>query len=163
MASLSDPLVKELLQGRYIATLATHNADGSIHMVAVWFWFDDTNLYIATASNTRKARNLQLNPHASLMVDSREAQASRGVTITGTAKLVTGDASRQYNPRVHAKYLSERAIADQRVGPVFEAWDNITIQLSPTSVFAWDLRDADKQAFGGALSGNPGYLLEPAR
>ena len=106
MASLSDPLVKELLQGRYIATLATHNADGSIHMVAVWFWFDDTNLYIATASNTRKARNLQLNPHASLMVDSREAQASRGVTITGTARLVTGDASRQYNPRVHAKYRS---------------------------------------------------------
>jgi len=163
MASLSDPLVKELLQGRYIATLATRNADGSVHMVAVWFWFDGTNLYVATASNTRKARNLQQHSRATLMVDSREALASRGVTISAVAKLLTGDDSRRWNERIHEKYLSERAIADPRVGPVFAGWDDVTIQLSPMSVFSWDMREADKQAFGGALASNPGYLLELAR
>ena len=30
MASLSDPLVQELLSGRYVASLATENTDGSI-------------------------------------------------------------------------------------------------------------------------------------
>jgi len=163
MVSLSDPLFKELLQGRYIATLATLNADGSVHMVAVWFSFDGANVYIATASNTRKAKNLKRNPHASLMVDSRDPQASRGVTIAGTAKVLNGDASRQWNARIHEKYLSERAIVDPRVGPVFAAWDDVTIQLSPASVVSWDMREADKQAFAGALANNPGYLLETAR
>ena len=37
MAALTDPIVQELLSGRYVATLATENADGSIHMVAVWY------------------------------------------------------------------------------------------------------------------------------
>lgn len=163
MASLSDPLVEELLQGRYIAALATHNADASVHMVAVWFLFDGTNLYIATASNSRKAQNLKRNPQASLMIDSRDPQASRGVTIAGSARLLTGDASRPWNAKIHEKYLSERAIADPRVGPVFAAWDDVTIQISPSNVVSWDMREADKQAFGGALSSNPGYLLELAR
>jgi len=163
MASLSDPLVKELLQGRYIATLATVNADDSVHMVAVWFEFDGTHLYIATASNTQKWKNLKRHLHASLMVDSRDPQASRGVTISGSVKPLTGDASRQRNARIHEKYLSEHAIADPRVGPVFTAWDDVTIQLSPASVVTWDMREADKQAFGGALGSNPGYLLELAR
>ena len=40
MASLTDDLVQQLLAGRHIASLATVNPDNSIHMVAVWFWFD---------------------------------------------------------------------------------------------------------------------------
>jgi hypothetical protein len=35
MASLSDALVKQLLGGRYIASFATQNPNGSIHAVAV--------------------------------------------------------------------------------------------------------------------------------
>jgi general stress protein 26 len=132
-------------------------------MVAVWFRFDGANLYVATSSRSRKAQNLKRDPRASLMVDSREAQASRGVTIAGTIKILTGDASRQWSERIHQKYLSEHAIADPGVGPVFAGWDDITIQLSPTSVVSWDMREADKMAFGGALGRNPGYLLEPAK
>jgi hypothetical protein len=40
MASLSESLVRQLLDNRYIASLATHNSDRSIHMVAVWYLFD---------------------------------------------------------------------------------------------------------------------------
>jgi len=163
MASLTDPLIRQLLDGRYIATLATHNPDASIHMVAVWYWFDGTDIFVATASNTRKARNLQANPRASLMVDSRDPAASCGVTIAGTTQILSGESSQKYNEEVHRKYLSEAALADPRVGPVFAAWDNITIQLAPASVFAWDLRQVDRQAFGGALEQNPTYLLPVER
>jgi hypothetical protein len=37
MASLNDPKVQELLQGRHIACLASVNADGSLHLTATWF------------------------------------------------------------------------------------------------------------------------------
>jgi hypothetical protein len=34
---------------RYIASLATRNRDGSIHMVAVWYLFDGSHVYVAKA------------------------------------------------------------------------------------------------------------------
>ena len=115
MGSISDPQIRQLLSGRYIATLATHNPDASIHMVAVWYWFDGADIFVATASNRRKARNLQANPRASLMIDSRDPAASCGVTIAGTAQILTGESSEKYNAEVHRKYLSEAALADPRV------------------------------------------------
>jgi nitroimidazol reductase NimA-like FMN-containing flavoprotein (pyridoxamine 5'-phosphate oxidase superfamily) len=68
MASLSDSLVRHLLESRYIASLATKNPDGSTHMVAVWYWFDGAHIYIATSTRTRKARNLRSTPKISLMI-----------------------------------------------------------------------------------------------
>jgi PPOX class probable F420-dependent enzyme len=159
MASLSDALVQQLLRGRHIASFATHNPDGSVHVVAVWFWFDGTDIYVATSSRSRKARNLQGNRGISLMIDSRDPAASCGVTIAGTVQILTGESSRKYNAEIHRKYLSEAAIADPKVGPVFTAWDDITVRLTPASVIVWDMRQADQHVFGGAFKNNPSYLL----
>src|SRR5579872_5802719 len=159
MASLSDSLVRQLLDGRHIASLATQNSDGSIHMVAVWYWFDGTHICVATSSRSRKARNLKSDPKVSLMIDARDPAASCGVTIAGTAKILSGDLSQQTNAEIHRKYLSKDALADARVGPVFAAWDDVTIQIAPASVVTWDMREADRQFFGGVLEKNPGYLL----
>lgn len=73
--------------------------------------------------------------------------------------MLTGPASSAWNEKVHHKYLSAAALADPKVGPVFAQWDDVTIQITPRSVIAWDLREADRQAFGGALASNPEYLL----
>lgn len=159
MASLSDDSVQQLLRDRYIASLATQNGDGSIHMVAVWCLHEDGRFYVATSSRSRKARNLQSSPKASLMIDSRDPDASHGVTIAGTARILAGEPARQWNERIHRKYLSEAALADARIGPVFASWDDVTIEITPASVIAWDMREADRQVFGGALKSNPGYLL----
>ncbi len=159
MASITDASVRELLDGRYVASMATEGLHGSIHMVAVWFWFDGERVFVATSSHSRKARNLQSQPKVSLMIDSRDPTASHGITITGTAEILTGEASRKENAKIHGKYLSEAAIADARIGPVFAAWDDITIQITPVSVIAWDMRQADLHVFGGAFASNPTYLL----
>ena len=159
MASLSDPLVQELLSGRNVGSLATENSDGSIHIVAVWYWFDGTTVYVATSSRSRKARNLRSNAKVSLMIDSRDPSASRGISIAGAAQLLTGEASREWNTKVHRKYLSEAALADVKVGPVFAAWDDVTVRIAPMSVISWDMREADRQAFSGAFENNPEYLL----
>jgi len=159
MASLADVLVRQLLDGRHIASLATENPDSSIHMVAVWYWFDGTHVYVATSSRSRKARNLQSKPKVSLMIDARDPAASYGISLAGTAQILTDDVSRKSNGEIHRKYLSEAALADARVGPVFAAWDDVTIQIAPVSVIAWDMREADRQFFGGVLEKNPAYLL----
>ncbi len=159
MASLSDELVKELLDGRYIASLATRNTDGSIHMVAVWYLYEGGRIYIATAARSRKARNLQSDPKVTVMIDSRDVAASRGVQITGTAKMITGESSRQWNGKLHRKYLSEAGLLDSKVGAMFAVMDDVTIEVTPGSVISWDMRQLDRQLFGGAIEKNPSYLL----
>lgn len=128
-------------------------------MVAVWYFFDGGQVYVATSSRSRKGRNLQSNASVSLMIDSRDVAASRGVSITGTAKLLTGESSQRWNERIHRKYLSEAALADQKVAPVFAAFDDVTVQIAPASVISWDMREVDRQFFGGAIGSNPTYLL----
>lgn len=159
MASLSDALARELLGGRYVGSLASRNPDGSIHMVAVWYLFDKGQVYVATSSRSRKARNLQSDSTVSIMIDSRDVTASRGISITGTAKVVTGEVSKRWNDRLHRKYLSQDALADTKVGPVFAAFDDVTIEITPTSVISWDMRAVDQQFFGGTMGSNPNYLF----
>ncbi len=159
MVDISSPLVQELLRGRRVACLATKNADGSIHLTAVWYLFEGDHLYVATSSRTAKARNLSTRPKASLMVDIRDQAGARGVTAMGTVEILTGEDSRSWNERVHRRYLSEDALQDARVGPVFAQWDDITIRLKPTRFVAWDMREADKAVFGGAFASHPSYLL----
>lgn len=159
MASLADVLVRQLLNGRHVASLATENPDGSIHMVAVWFWFDGSHVFVGTSSRSRKARNVQSNPRVSLMIDARDPAATCGITITGNAQILTDDSSRQRNAEIHRKYLSAAALADARVGPVFAALDDVAIQITPASVIAWDMRQIDRQFLGSAIQGNPAYIL----
>jgi hypothetical protein len=93
------------------------------------------------------------------MIDSRDPAASRGVTVSGPVRILTGDESRRRNAQIHRQYLSEAAIADSRIGPVFAQWDDVTLELRIEQVYAWDMREADRQAFGNAFRDNPGYLL----
>jgi PPOX class probable F420-dependent enzyme len=163
MASIADALVREMLEGRYIASVATTNPDGSIHVVAVWYHFDGNHINVATSSRSRKARNLQAQPKASIMIDARDPLASRGVNITGSVRILSNEDSLQCNLQVHRKYLSAPALADPKVGNVFAAWDDVTLQITPTSLTSWDMRDVDRQVLGGAFRQNPGYLLPLAQ
>jgi PPOX class probable F420-dependent enzyme len=154
-----DPSFQEVLWGRHIATLGTENADGTIHLTAVWYLFESGCLFVATSSKSRKARNVAARSKASLMVDLRRAGAERGVTATGTVELTTGEQSQEINRRVHARYLSATAMSDPHIGPVFASFDDVTIRLTPASWISWDMAVLDAQALGGRLGRTPGYLL----
>jgi PPOX class probable F420-dependent enzyme len=154
-----DPNFREMLQRRFIATLGTANADGSLHLTAVWYLFEDGRLFVATSSKSRKARNVAVQPKASLMVDVRKPGSERGVTAAGRADLLSGSESRGINRRIHTRYLSAGAMADPQIEPVFASFDDVTLRLTPESWFTWDMAALDAQAFGGRLGGTPGYLL----
>lgn len=154
-----DSSLREFLSGRHIGTVATENADGSIHMTAVWYVFEDGYFYIATSSKTRKARNLTARPKVSLMVDSRKPGKERGVTAIGRSQLVSGKESQEINRRIHSRYLSSAALADAKVGPVFAGFDDVTIRIVPDSWISWDMAALDAQVFAGSLGNTPGYML----
>ncbi len=159
MTNLPDANLQRLLQGRYIASLATENDDDSIHLTAVWYLYEDGVFVVATHSASRKARNVLARPKASLMVDTRRTQIERGVTAMCRAEVVRGEESRALNNRIHGRYMSEAAMADPKVGPVMGGLDDVTLRLVPQRWITWDLAALDAQVFGGAFSRTPSYML----
>ena len=148
-----------LLEGRRIASLGTLNDDGSPHLTAVWYLYQDGHFFVATSSRSRKARNLTTRPNATLMVEARKPGSERGVTATGPVEIISGEKSHELNLRVHRRYLSDAAIADPQVGGVFAQFDDITLKLRPRFWTWWDMPELDAMYFGGRFGSTPGYLL----
>jgi len=154
-----DPKFLPLLEGRRIASFGTINDDGSPHLTAVWYLYQEGCFFVATSSRTRKVRNLSARPRATLMVEARKPGSERGVTATGPVEIITGPTAQEWNTRIHRRYLSTAALADPQVGPVFAAFDDITIRLRPQVWTRWDMAELDAMVLGGRFAGNPGYLL----
>jgi PPOX class probable F420-dependent enzyme len=151
MSTLTDQ-IREILEARHYATLATHNEDGSIHLTPVWYIFDNQRFYVGSPSSSRKARNLAARPNATIMVDIRQPGSEGWVYTSGRVEILRGDESRQVNSRILHRYLTEEAIEDSRIGPAFAAADDITLCLIPETWRSWSAKDMDEQYFGGTLS-----------
>jgi PPOX class probable F420-dependent enzyme len=141
---LSEPLARELLDARLIANLATLNPDGSTHLVGMWFLWDGESLQLPTSGVTRKARNLERDPRATVMIDdSRGGFDLRGITLTGRAVVLRGPDALAVNRRIHLKYLTERG-RELEVVDRYLATDDVTIRFTPERASSWDLRNTDQ-------------------
>jgi PPOX class probable F420-dependent enzyme len=155
MTQLSSSM-REFLNGRHYATLATLNADGSLHLTPVWYLFADECLFVETAAADRKVRNILARPQASLLVDSRRRPgAERWVSASGTAEIIRGERSKAINAKIQQRYLTKAGIEEPRVGPVFAAASEVTIGLTPQAWRSFDLKGFDEQFFGGILGQTP--------
>jgi PPOX class probable F420-dependent enzyme len=138
---LSDRLASELLDAPLIANLATVNPDGSIHLVAMWFLWDGEAILSPTHARTRKAKNLQRDHRATVMIDdSRGGFDLRGLTLVCRGEIVGAPASRALNRRIHLKYVTQRGLELEPVKR-YLATDDVTLRLRPTRISSWDLRE----------------------
>jgi nitroimidazol reductase NimA-like FMN-containing flavoprotein (pyridoxamine 5'-phosphate oxidase superfamily) len=129
--------VKDLLQSRLIARLAVHNADGTIHLTAVWFLYEAGRVLIPTFSRSRKLRNLSHDPRVTIIIDRAEGGFDvQGVMIRGHASVITGAEAASINRRIHGKYLLETALAEPIVMTSLK--DDVTIDIRPDSISSWD-------------------------
>ncbi len=154
MATLTD-FMRELLVGRHYATLATRDADGSVHLTPVWYIFENDALYVECPSASRKGRNVAMRPTASIVIDTRRPGSEGWVSASGPAELIKGEASRMINSRIAGRYLTEAALENPQIGPAFVAVDDATICLKPVRWRSWNAKEIDNQFFGGILGATP--------
>jgi nitroimidazol reductase NimA-like FMN-containing flavoprotein (pyridoxamine 5'-phosphate oxidase superfamily) len=83
---LNEEELKAFLNQALVARLGSLNPDGSIHLVPVWFKYEDGDILIGTEESTRKAQNIKRNQNVSLLIDSQE-RPYKGVLIYGQAQL----------------------------------------------------------------------------
>ena len=160
MAELTD-WGRKLIEGRHYATLATQDADGSLHLTPVWYLYRDGQLYVGANSASRKVRNAIARPTASLVVDVRIPGGERWVSGLGPVTILRGAESQKINAAIQERYLTPEALRDPRIGPVFAAADDVTLCIRPERWRSWAGADLDAQFFGGILGTAPERWFRP--
>ncbi|MEZ4661705.1 MAG: TIGR03618 family F420-dependent PPOX class oxidoreductase [Caldilineaceae bacterium] len=147
-----------LLEGRHIATLATHRADGSIHLAAIWFLYHDGILYFPTNSGSQKARNVARNPTASAMIDTRVPGQEQGISVSGHAAIIAGQRGRDRVAQAQRRYLTPKARYESNVGAAYAKFDDVVIALTPQRWTTWNIAQMNANNFDGILGVESGYL-----
>jgi PPOX class probable F420-dependent enzyme len=160
VASLTDELRILLAERRY-AILATHDPDDVIHLTPIWFMFDNGRFFFESSSVSRKIKNLRRNPAASVIVDARRPGSEKWVSAAGRAEVFGGEESSVVNSLIRHRYLTQEALADKRVEPVFAAADDVTIKLTPETWRSWSAEALDGAFFGGILGADPDRWFLP--
>jgi PPOX class probable F420-dependent enzyme len=117
MASLNDT-IRDIVDGRNFATLATINPDGSPQTSPVWITRDGDELLLSTVVGRVKERNLRRDPRASVTVFDHddpynyfEARGSVTLDETDGFKLIN-DLSHKYTG---ADYTGDEGTDNVRV------------------------------------------------
>jgi len=154
-AVFESPLVRELLAARLVAALATLDPDGSPHVVPIWIAPRSADIVMASSSRSRKVRNLERDPRATLVVhDSRPGAEVCGASFRGRVEIARGPSATELVERVHLRYLTEAgaALPESRA---FLAFDDVALVFRPDGAWTWDERDnpaaSALRASGGAL------------
>jgi PPOX class probable F420-dependent enzyme len=152
---LADPLVRELLDARLVAVLATFDLEVAIHAVPMWYAVAEDAIVLATSSRSRKIRNLERDPRATLVLhDSRPGFEVCGASIAGTVEIAPVAGAPPLVELVHRRYVTAEGAADPAAA-AFLASDDVALRFRPASALTWDERESDAAAAlrrpGGAL------------
>jgi PPOX class probable F420-dependent enzyme len=121
-----DSAVRELLDGKNFATLATINPDGSPQASVLWILRDGDVLLASVTSSKQKARNLARDPRVSVAVFDA-ANPYQSVEIRGTVELIE-DPEKRLPMALSHKYLG--------VDPPGESADELRliVRILPTKI-----------------------------
>ncbi|MEV6305547.1 PPOX class F420-dependent oxidoreductase [Actinoplanes sp. NPDC051861] len=99
-----------LTSGTRTGKLATTRADGSPHVVPIWFVLDGDDVVFNTGETSVKGRNLARDPRATICVDEEVAPYAY-VIVRGRATLSSDlGGMREWSTRIAERYMgAERA------------------------------------------------------
>ncbi len=128
-------------------SLATINADGTPHLVTMYYAMqgvgEAARMVFWTYATSQKAVNLDRDPRCSVLVETGDGYENlRGVSITGTVtRIEDQDAVLEIGQAVYGRYVD----FDVTTGPMLDflrqqATKRSAYALEPTTVATWDHR-----------------------
>jgi PPOX class probable F420-dependent enzyme len=138
---MSDDEITEFIEHSRTATMATLSADGTPHLVAMWYAVLDGDIWFETKAKSQKAVNLRRNPTITVMVDDGLGYDTlRGVSIEGSAEIVDDPeillrVGISVWERYNGPYSDEvRPFVDQMMN------NRIAVRVAADRVRSWDHR-----------------------
>jgi PPOX class probable F420-dependent enzyme len=135
----SDPEIQELtafLDEPIVATLATYDSKGKVRLSPVWCEWADGGFNVTIDNGDIKARHLERDRRASLVVYSNDPPYM-GVELR-TEAIVTSDGAAGAVSRLAHRYLGQ-AKADRFLEATH--WDPLLVRLEPGDLRHWQYPD----------------------
>jgi PPOX class probable F420-dependent enzyme len=125
----------DLVELPLLAVLATFRRDGSVLLSPVWHEWRDGGFQVVTRAADGKARHLQRDPRANLVL-CEHVPPYRGVEVRTEARLLTTGVE-DATLRIASRYLGAAAGAEYAA----RAEDDLIVRLEPAELRAWDFAD----------------------
>jgi PPOX class probable F420-dependent enzyme len=127
--------IKEFLDRPLIAKLCTHNEDGTIHIVPIWYRYVDGEILLGTQEVTRKVRNIKRDNRVTLLVDAQEPVLG-AVVFKGTAELDYQDVITK-RISIFERYMSAER-AENLAHRLAKSWRPVIVHIKPESMISFD-------------------------
>jgi PPOX class probable F420-dependent enzyme len=138
---MTDQEVHDFLHGRRVMNIATHNHDGTIHLVAMWYGFTaDGRPAFETFTKSQKVQNLRRDPRITALVESGDVyEELRGVELVGKAEVTEDqDVLQPIARNVVERYMENVGADDVDAVAQMMARNRSAIVIDVERVVSWD-------------------------
>jgi len=136
---MSDDEISAFLEAGRDLQVASINADGTPHLVTMWYAMQDGEIAFWTYGKSQKIMNLRRDPRLSVLVATGEVyEQLKGVSIQGQAEIVDDpDDVLRYGEAVYERYwgpLNDTV----REGVQAMGAKRVVIVVKPEKILSWD-------------------------
>jgi PPOX class probable F420-dependent enzyme len=139
---LSEAEQLELLEAERIVVVGSHGPRGWPHLMPVWYVLRDGIVWVWTYAKAQKARNLEGDPRATLLVETGfEYTELRGVMIEAEAELHPDpEVVLEFGKELAVRYSEgiESVEGDAVSALEAQASKRVAISFQPKRVASWD-------------------------
>ena len=120
--------------------VASINADGTPHLVTMWYVRDGDELCFWTYAKSQKVVNVRRDPRVTVLVATGDVyEELRGVSVNGTATVVDDlDAVLAFGEQVYEKYWGPIDNDLVREGVRTMGAKRVVIRVAPVKITSWD-------------------------
>ncbi len=153
MIRMDDAEVAGFLSGRRVLNLASHQPDGGIHLVAMWYGFLDGSgvydpevgyepdtLVIETFSKSQKVQNFRRDPRFTGLVEAGDDYGElQGVELVGEAEIIDDPVvTIESCKAVLSRYQDFSTDADLAFAAEMAANKRVCVKFHVKKVVSWD-------------------------
>ena len=136
---MNDEEIREFLAAGRDLQVASINADGTPHLVTMWYAMRDGEVAFWTYAKSQKVVNLRRDPRLSVLVASGEVyEQLKGVSIVGRAEVVDDpEEVLGYGEAVYERYwgpLNDTVLE----GVKAMSAKRVVILVKPEKILSWD-------------------------
>src|SRR4051812_19297761 len=136
--------IARLLDHESVVWLSTVRADGTPHVIPIWFSWDGESVLIASKPHAKKIANLRTNPRVMLALGEPDDDFDVGL-VEGIAEILDAPAA-DVLPADHvAKYRDEMAAIGLSRAEYLETY-SLVVRVRPTRFLPWHGRTSPASA-----------------
>jgi PPOX class probable F420-dependent enzyme len=138
--TMTDDEVHAFLEAGRDLQVASINADGTPHLVTMWYELDGGDVCFWTYGKSQKVVNLRRDPRLTVLVATGDAyEELKGVSVAGTAELIEDlPEVVAFGLTLFEKYWAGTSESDARAGVESQAPKRVVIRVKPTNTVTWD-------------------------